>query len=146
MDLSNLQPAPGAIKKRKRVGRGHSAGGGKTCGRGQNGMGARAGNKQYAGFEGGQMPLQRRIPKRGFHNKWRVAYVVVNLEAISALAEVSEITPELLRERRLVRGRGPVKVLGNGELDRGVVVKAHAFSKSAAEKIASAGGTAEVIQ
>ena len=92
------------------------------------------------------MPLQRRIPKRGFHNKWRVAYVVVNLEAISALAEVSEITPELLRERRLVRGRGPVKVLGNGELDRGVVVKAHAFSKSAAEKIASAGGTAEVIQ
>ncbi len=146
MNLSKLTPAKGAIKKRTRVGRGHSAGRGKTCGRGQNGQGSRAGSGAYVGFEGGQMPLQRRVPKRGFHNKWRVAYRVVNVASLARLEGVDKVTPEVLREHGLVKGRGPVKVLGVGELSQRVHVCAHAFSKSAVSKIESAGGVVEVLQ
>ncbi len=146
MNLAELTPAEGAIKKRKRAGRGHAAGRGKTCGRGHKGMGSRAGSKQYVGFEGGQMPLQRRIPKRGFHNRFRTEYRVVNVGDIAALEGVDEVGPELLRSTGLVKGRGPIKVLGQGEISRGVKIAAQAFSKSATEKIANAGGSTEVLK
>jgi len=145
MNLAELTPAEGAIKKRKRAGRGHAAGRGKTCGRGHKGMGARAGSKQYVGFEGGQMPLQRRVPKRGFHNRFRTEYRVVNVGDIAAL-EADEINPEVLRAAGLIKGRGPIKILGQGEISRVLRVTAHAFSKSAAEKISGAGGSTEVMQ
>lgn len=146
MNLAELTPAEGARKKRTRVGRGHAAGRGKTCGRGHGGQGSRSGSGQpYVGFEGGQMPLQRRVPKRGFHNRFRTEYRVVNLAAVAAL-EVDEITPELLRERRLVKGRGPIKVLGVGEVSRALTISAQAFSKSAIEKIQNAGGRVEVLK
>jgi large subunit ribosomal protein L15 len=109
-------------------------------------MGARAGSKAYVGFEGGQMPLQRRVPKRGFHNKWRVEYRVVNIGSLAKLEGVEKITPALLREHGLVKGRGPVKVLGVGELDRPLTICAQAFSKSAIGKIEGAGGVVEVLQ
>lgn len=146
MDLSNLTPAEGAIRKRRRRGRGHAAGRGKTCGRGHKGLGARSGGKQYAGFEGGQMPLQRRIPKRGFNNKWRVAYTAVNISDLESLAGVDEFDVAILKDAGLVRGHDTrVKILGDGDVTRAIKVKAHAFSKSAREKIVAAGGTAEEI-
>ena len=144
LDLSNLKPAKGSRKKPKRVGRGPGSGHGKTATAGNKGQLSRSGRKQYFGFEGGQMPLQRRVPKRGFTNLFRKEYAVVNLGALNALE--GEITPERLVEEGLVKKlRSGLKVLGDGELTRPIVVKAHRFSKSALEKIARAGGRAETI-
>ena len=147
MDLSNLRPPKGAKHPKKRVGRGHGSGTGVTAGRGSKGAKSRSGFKRKRGFEGGQMPLHRRVPKRGFHNPFRVEYAVVNLDAIAARFEAgTEVTPELLREAGLVRDRqAPVKVLGRGELAKAFTIKAHKFSGRAAERIAAAGGTAEVL-
>jgi large subunit ribosomal protein L15 len=147
MDLSNLKPPSGATQSRKRVGRGQGSGLGKTAGRGHKGAQSRSGFTQKRGFEGGQMPLHRRLPKRGFHNPFRVEYAVVNLDAIAQAFEAgSVVTPDLLRERGLLRGRlAPVKVLGRGELSHALTVQAHRFSESASQKITAAGGTADVI-
>jgi len=147
MDLSTLKPAPGSTKKRKRVGRGDGSGHGKTACRGHKGQGSRSGGNIAPGFEGGQMPLQRRLPKHGFHNPFRRSWVVVNLGQLEAFAAGSEVTPETLHERRLVRRKGePVKILGDGEFTKKLTIRAHAFSAKAKEKIESLGGRAEVIQ
>ncbi len=144
LDLSNLRPAKGSRKKPKRVGRGPGSGHGKTATRGHKGQLSRSGRKQYAGFEGGQMPLQRRVPKRGFTNLFGTEYAVVNVGALDRLT--GEVTPELLVKEGLVKKLlSGVKVLGDGELTKPLVVKAQRFSKSALEKIARAGGRAEVI-
>jgi len=144
IDLSRLRPARGSRKKPKRIGRGPGSGHGKTATAGNKGQLSRSGRKQYFGFEGGQMPLQRRVPKRGFTSLFRREYAVVNLGALNRLE--GEITPERLVKEGLVKKLlAGVKVLGDGELTRPIVVKAHRFSKSALEKIARAGGRAEVI-
>jgi len=144
LGLSTLRPPPGARKKPKRIGRGPGSGHGKTATAGSKGQLSRSGRKQYFGFEGGQMPLHRRIPKRGFENLFRKEYAVVNIGALNSLD--GDITPErLVKEGLVKRLLAGVKVLGDGELTRAIVVKAHRFSKSAAEKIAKAGGRAEVI-
>ena len=145
MNLSDLAPAPGSRKKRKRVGRGPGSGHGKTSCRGHKGQNSRSGGGVKPGFEGGQMPLQRRLPKRGFTNIFQKTFSIVNVGALEKLAE-SEITPEVLIKEGLVRKvQDGVKILGNGELTKAVTVKAHAFSASAKEKIEKAKGTAEVI-
>lgn len=147
MDLSNLKPAEGSVRERKRVGRGQGSGHGGTSTRGHKGAGSRSGNKHKIGFEGGQMPLQRLVPKFGFKNINRVEYRAVNLEAIQDLANngLTTITPEELIKRGLAGKNELVKILGNGELTTAVTVKAHAFSKSAEEAITKAGGTIEKI-
>ncbi len=143
MKVHELKPAPGSNTRRRRVGRGIGGHGGKTAGRGSKGQQARS--RVPVGFEGGQMPLQRRVPKlKGFTNPFRVAYVVVNLEALEAF-DGDQITPESLRAKGLVHKRGLVKVLGRGELTRALHVKAHAYSASAEAAITGAGGTVEVI-
>ena len=143
MDLSTLKYAKGAKRNRKRVGRGGAHG--KTAGKGHKGQLSRAGSKQRAWFEGGQMPLQRRLPKRGFKNFARVEFEVVNLAALEKLTE-TEITPELLKSKRLVRRTSlPIKILGFGDITRQLSVTANAFSKSAAEKIAGAGGRITIL-
>ena len=146
MKLNEISDNPGALKVRKRVGRGIGSGKGKTAGRGVKGQKARTG-VAVKGFEGGQMPLHRRVPKRGFHNPFRVEYAVVNLDTLAEVFDAgSEVTPELLRERGLVRkSHVPVKVLGRGEISKKLTVRAHKFSGSAAQKIAAAGGAAEVL-
>jgi len=144
MNLGDLAPAPGARHRKKRIGRGTGSGHGKTSGRGHKGQKARSGGGVRPGFEGGQMPLQRRMPIRGFTHASKVTYNVVNLSAIAALSG-DEITPDVLRQVNLVRRPGPVKILGDGDPGRKLVVRAQAFSKSAREKIEAAGGTAEVI-
>jgi ribosomal protein L15 len=147
MKLSDLKPAVGATKKCKRVGRGDGSGHGKTAGRGHKGQGARAGGGTRPGFEGGQMPLQRRIPKRGFHNPFRVEVAVVNLSQLEAFASGSEVTPESLVRPGLVRSKNRrIKILGGGTLSKGLNVKAHGFSSKAKEKIEAAGGKAEFIK
>jgi large subunit ribosomal protein L15 len=147
MNLSNLQPPKGAKRAKKRIGRGQGSGTGKTAGRGHKGAKSRSGFKHKRGFEGGQMPLHRRTPKRGFHNPFRVEYALVNLDTLEDRFEPrTVITPELLRERGLVRTtRQPVKVLGRGEITKALTVRAHKFSGKAAEKIAAVGGTAETL-
>ena len=147
MSLNNLRPPKGARKGRKRVGRGPGSGHGKTASRGSKGAKSRSGFRFKRGFEGGQMPLHRRVPKRGFTNPFRVEYAVVNLDTLAEVFEAgSSVTPDLLRERGLVRKMHvPVKVLGRGEISKQLTVKAHKFSGTAAEKIAAAGGVAEVI-
>ena len=146
MDLSNLRPPKGAKHAKKRVGRGQGSGQGKTAGRGHKGAKSRSGFKHKRGFEGGQMPLHRRVPKRGFHNPFREAYQIVNLDTIAERFEPgTEITPDLLREHGLVGRQGSVKVLARGDIGKAFTVRAHKFSGKAAEKIAAAGGTAEVI-
>lgn len=147
MDLSNLKPPAGATRSRKRVGRGPGSGLGKTAGRGHKGAKSRAGFKRKRGFEGGQMPLHRRVPKRGFKNPFREEFATVNLDTIAAAFEAgAEVTPETLRAQGLLRGRvRPVKVLGRGEIAVALTIRAHRFSESAARKIAAAGGTAEVL-
>lgn len=147
MSLSNLKPPSGATQSRKRVGRGQGSGLGKTAGRGHKGAQSRSGYKQKRGFEGGQMPLHRRIPKRGFHNPFRVEYAVVNLDAIAkAFPAGTTVTPALLRDHGLLRGKdAPVKVLGRGDVAHALTVQAHKFSESATKKIAAAGGTADVL-
>jgi large subunit ribosomal protein L15 len=142
MKLHDLSPAKGSTQSRKRVGRGPGSGLGKTAGRGHKGQGSRAGSRMVPGFEGGQMPLIRRVPKRGFNNAiFRVEYAVVNLDQLADLG--GEVTPELLREKGIVRGRKPVKVLGDGEVKKAIRVVAHKFSKSARAKIEAAGGRCE---
>ena len=146
MDLSNLKPPKGANRNRKRVGRGPGSGLGKTAGRGSKGAQSRSGYKQKRGFEGGQMPLHRRLPKRGFHNPFRVEYAVVNLDDLSAkFAAGAVVTPDVLRAERLVTTKQPIKVLARGEIAVALTVKAHKFSGKAAEKIAAAGGSAETL-
>ena len=146
MRLEDLKPAAGSNKKRKRVGRGDGSGHGKTSGRGHKGQGARSGGNTKPGFEGGQMPLQRRLPKRGFRNPFKIEVSVVNLEQLEAFPSGSEVTPELLTQRGLVRGNNRrVKVLGNGALSKPLTVKAHGFSGKAKEKIEACGGKVELI-
>ena len=146
MKLHDLRPAPGSKKKPKRVGRGHGSGHGKTSGKGHKGLLARSGNPNMAGFEGGQMPLARRVPKRGFHNPFRVEYSIVNLQVLSALSDVNEITLQVLYDKGIVKKRSrPIKILGVGELTKPLVVEAHKFSQSALQKIQQAGGQAKVI-
>lgn len=144
MKLNELSPAKGSKSRRKRVGRGPGSGLGKTCGRGHKGQKSRTGFSRRPGFEGGQMPLVRRVPKRGFTNIFRTEYAAVNLDRLAALGE-SEVTPELLAERGLVRAGKPVKILGNGEIDRAVTISAHKFSKSARAKIEAAGGSCQEL-
>jgi large subunit ribosomal protein L15 len=148
MDLSNLKPPKGAKHSKKRIGRGQGSGQGKTAGRGHKGAKSRSGFKFKRGFEGGQMPLHRRVPKRGFHNPFRVEYEVVNLDSLAAKFESGTVvTLDLLRERGLVPGSASrVKVLARGDVDKALTVQAHKFSGKAAEKIAAAGGTAETIE
>ena len=146
MRLDELRPAPGSNKKRKRVGRGDGSGHGKTSGRGHKGQGARSGGNVQPGFEGGQMPLQRRLPKRGFHNPFRVEMAVVNVSQLDALPAGSEATPETLALEGLINGKkGQVKILGEGSLSKALIVRAHGFSATAKQKIEAAGGKAELI-
>lgn len=146
MKLHELAPAKGAKKKRKRIGRGPGSGHGKTATKGHKGLLARSGGGKRPGFEGGQMPLIRRLPKHGFSNPFRIDYAIVNLKALAALGTVDPITPQALVDAGLIkRTRRPVKVLGMGEVGRAVVVQAHKFSQSAVAKIEAAGGRAEVI-
>ena len=146
MDLSNLKPPKGATRNRKRVGRGPGSGLGKTAGRGSKGAQSRSGYHKKRGFEGGQMPLHRRLPKRGFHNPFRVEYAVVNLDDLSArFAAGAVVTPDELRAARLVTTKQPIKVLARGEIAVALTVKAHKFSGKAAEKIAAAGGSVETL-
>lgn len=148
MDLTNLKPPKGAKHSKKRVGRGQGSGSGVTAGRGEKGAKSRSGWKRKRGFEGGQMPLHRRVPKRGFFNPFRVEYAVVNLDQVARRFEAGTVvTPELLREAGLVGGAagGRVKVLARGEVDKALTVRAHKFSGKAAEKIVAAGGKAEPI-
>ena len=147
MNLSDLKPPKGAKHTKKRGGRGEGSGSGVTAGRGHKGQKSRSGYHHKRGFEGGQMPLQRRVPKRGFFNPFRVEYAVVNLDTLAdRFAAGTEVTPELLRERRLVRSNAKlVKILARGDIDTALTVKAHKFSQKAREKIAAAGGQTEVI-
>ena len=147
MDLSNLKPAERSKKERKRVGRGHGTGQGAQAGRGHKGAKSRSGFKFKRGFEGGQMPLHRRVPKRGFHNEFRTEYAVVNLDTLAERFEAGTvITPDQLRERGLIRtARQPIKVLARGDISKKLTVHAHRFSGKAAEKIAAAGGATEVL-
>jgi large subunit ribosomal protein L15 len=147
MALNKIRPPKGARKARKRVGRGPGSGHGKTASRGHKGAKSRSGFRFKRGFEGGQMPLHRRVPKRGFHNPFRVEYAVVNLDTLAEVFEAgSSVTPDVLRERGLVRQtRVRIKVLGRGDIAKKLTVQAHKFSGSAAEKIVAAGGTAEVL-
>jgi large subunit ribosomal protein L15 len=145
-ELSSLAPPEGAHKARRRVGRGPGSGFGKTCGRGQKGQKARAASKKRPGFEGGQMPLQRRVPKRGFTPLSRTRYTLLSLADLAQFGEGTEVTPELLLEKGFLnKATDLVKVLANGELTIKLTVKAHKFSKTAASKIEAAGGTTEVI-
>ena len=146
MGLHDLKPSHGSTHSKKRVGRGHGSGQGAQAGRGHKGAQSRSGYHFKRGFEGGQMPLHRRIPKRGFHNPFRVEYVVVNLDTIAERFDADTVvTPELLRERGLVRSAGKIKVLARGDVSKKLTVRAHKFSGKAAEKIAAAGGAAEVL-
>jgi len=145
-DLSRLGRPEGAHRTRKRLGRGPGSGLGKTSGKGHKGQKARTGGGVHPWFEGGQMPLQRRVPKRGFHSPFRTEYQVVNISAIAGLEE-TEITPEVLHAHRLADfgSRKPVKLLGDGTIERKVMVRVHAASASATSKIEAAGGTVELI-
>ena len=145
-NLSTLRRPKRANEKKKRVGRGMGSGMGKTSTRGHKGQGSRSGSRTKRGFEGGQMPLHRRLPKRGFTNIFRTEYAVVNLSSLAELG-LKEITPEALREAGLVKRRDArIKVLGDGELKGAIHIRAHKFSKSAQDKIAAAGGKIEVIE
>ncbi|MGI6722333.1 MAG: 50S ribosomal protein L15 [Anaerovoracaceae bacterium] len=146
MKLHELKAAKGATKSRKRRGRGGASGQGTTGGRGMNGQKSRSGGGVRLGFEGGQMPLYRRIPKRGFTNIWATEYTEVNVGKLNKFEAGTEITPEFLAEAGVVKQvKDGIKILGNGDLDKSLTVKANKFSKSAKEKIEAAGGKAEVI-
>jgi large subunit ribosomal protein L15 len=145
MDLSHLHPAPGSSRRRKRVGRGPGSGNGKTAGRGHKGRRSRSGGNSPPGYEGGQMPLQRRLPKRGFRPVSRTEYVVFNVGQLAAFPVDAVVGPDELRARGLVRKRGLVKCLGKGALAHALTVRAHAFSAGAREAITAAGGAAEVL-
>ncbi|HKA31407.1 MAG TPA: 50S ribosomal protein L15 [Candidatus Binatia bacterium] len=145
MDLGHLHPAPGSTRRRKRVGRGPGSGNGKTAGRGHKGRGSRSGGNSPPGYEGGQMPLQRRLPKRGFRPFSRTAYMVFNVGQLDAFPAGSSVGPDELRARGLVPKRGLLKCLGKGTVSHALTVRAHAFSASAREAITAAGGTVEVL-
>ena len=147
MKIQDLTPAAGSTKKPKRIGRGMGSGHGKTATKGHKGQKARSGGTKGPSFEGGQTPLQRRLPKRGFKNyPFKVEYAVLNLSDLDRLAGVDVITPEILLEKKLVKNpKFGIKILGGGSISRPVTVEAHAFSESAIEKIKAAGGKAEVI-
>ena len=145
MNLSNIHAPKKATEKRKRVGRGMGSGMGKTSTRGHKGQRSRSGSRMIRGFEGGQMPLHRRMPKRGFTNIFRKEYSIVSLERLAELGETT-INPEVLRKAGVIKTKHPVKVLGDGELNVALNVSAHKFSKSAEEKITKAGGKVEVLQ
>jgi large subunit ribosomal protein L15 len=144
MNLSNLRAPRKANENKKRVGRGMGSGMGKTSTRGHKGQRSRSGSRMMRGFEGGQMPLHRRLPKRGFTNIFRQEFNIVNLEKLALLGETT-ITPDVLRKAGVIKGKHPVKVLGDGELTSALTVHAHKFSKSAQEKITKAGGKFEVL-
>ncbi len=147
MKMNELRPNEGATKARKRVGRGPGSGLGKTAGRGHKGQKSRSGYSRRFGFEGGQMPLMRRVPKRGFKNPFAKEYVPVNLTMLAVFADQDVIAVEDLIRKGIVKNiKDGVKILGNGEIERAVTVKAHRFSKSAREKIEKAGGTCEVLE
>jgi len=146
VSLSTLGPARGSRKRKVRVGRGMGSKLGKTAGSGNKGQKSRRGYSRRRGFEGGQMPLHRRIPKRGFHNPFGVKYAVINLEELNVFPEGETVTPELLRAHGFIRSAtDPIKVLGDGELKNKLTIHAHAFSASAKEKIAKVGGAFEVV-
>jgi large subunit ribosomal protein L15 len=146
MDLGTLQPAPGSVRRARRVGRGPGSGNGKTAGRGHKGRRSRSGGNSKPGYEGGQMPLQRRLPKRGFRPVSRTEYAIVNVGQLAAFAAGSTVGVDELRAQALVRGRRPVKVLGEGTLGHALTVSAHRFSRSARERIEAAGGRAVVLE
>ena len=146
MKLHDLRAAEGSTKNRKRRGRGRATGQGTTGGRGMHGQNSRSGGGVRIGFEGGQMPLYRRIPKRGFNNIWKTEYTVLNVDDLNRFEDGAEVTPEALKDIGLVKQvKDGIKILGDGSLDKKITVKAHKFSKMAVEKIESAGGKAEVI-
>jgi large subunit ribosomal protein L15 len=146
MKIEDLKPAQGQSKKSKRVGRGIGSGHGKTSCKGHKGQKARSGGPKGPAFEGGQMPLQRRLPKRGFKNHFSIEYAIVNLKDINKIEGIDTITPEVLIENGLIKDlKNGLKVLGEGDIQRAIVVKADAFSASALSKIAAAGGKAEVV-
>jgi len=150
MNLSDIKPAPGSLRRRKRVGRGIGSGSGKTSGRGHKGKGSRSGGNTPPGYEGGQMPLQRRLPKRGFRRLQknegkREEFAPVNLERLAEFSEGATVDAALLAERGIVRAGRKIKILGTGDVKTKLVVRADAFSAAAREKIAAAGGTAELI-
>jgi large subunit ribosomal protein L15 len=145
MNLSNIRAPKNATEKRKRVGRGMGSGMGKTSTRGHKGQRSRTGSRMIRGFEGGQMPLHRRMPKRGFTNIFRKEFNIVSLARLVELGETT-ITPDVLRKAGVIKTKHPVKVLGDGELTIALTVSAHKFSKSAQEKITKAGGKVEVLQ
>ena len=147
MGLNNLQPPAGAKHPKKRIGRGQGSGNGKTAGRGHKGAKSRSGFKFKRGFEGGQMPLHRRVPKRGFHNHFRVEYDVINIDTLAERFEAGTvITPDTLRAAGLLPTSGrKVKVLARGEVSKALTIQAHKFSGKAAEKIAAAGGQAQTV-
>ncbi len=146
MKLHELRAVPGATKEPKRKGRGHATGNGKTAGRGMNGQKSRSGGGTRPGFEGGQMPLYRRIPKRGFTNIWRTEYEILNVDDLNRFEAGTVVTPEMLKELKMVKQvKDGIKILGDGKLEKSLTVRAHKFSKTAIEKIEAAGGKAEVI-
>jgi large subunit ribosomal protein L15 len=151
MRLNELRPAPGSTRRKKRIGRGIGSGHGKTAGRGHKGLGSRSHGNTPPGYEGGQMPLQRRVPKRGFRRLQKNAarrdeVALVNVRSLESFVEGETVDPAMLVDRGLVRAGLRIKVLGDGELKRKITVRAHAFSKSAREKITALGGLAEVIE
>lgn len=146
MKLHELKPAAGSRKTRRRVGRGPGSGRGKTAGRGEKGQRSRSGYSAQRGFEGGQMPLHRRLPKRGFVNIFRKEYRTVNVERLNGLEAGTTVTPEILQGAGLVKkGRDEIKILGHGDISVALTVQAHRFSKTAVQKIEAAGGKAETI-
>jgi large subunit ribosomal protein L15 len=145
MNLSNIRAPKKATANKKRVGRGMGSGMGKTSTRGHKGQRSRSGSRMMRGFEGGQMPLHRRVPKRGFTNIFRKEYAIVSIERLAELGEET-INPEVLRKTGVIKGDALIKVLGDGELKSAITVQAHKFSKSAQEKITKAGGKFEVLQ
>jgi large subunit ribosomal protein L15 len=146
MKLHDLHPSPGSKTKKKRLGRGPGSGLGKTAGKGHKGLLARSGRANQAGFEGGQMPLARRLPKRGFTNIFRIQYSVINLQDLVSQEKTMNFNPTYFKEIGLTKGRNPqIKILGTGEIDRPIVVEAHKFSVTAKQKIENAGGQIKVI-
>lgn len=146
MKLHELSPAEGSKRESKRIGRGHGSGNGKTAGKGHKGQKARAGHGMRPGFEGGQMPLQRRVPKRGFNNIFAEEWIAINVGALDVFEDGATVDAAALAEKGIIKKTGtPVKVLGNGKISKNLTVKLNAFSAAAAEKINAAGGKAEVI-
>ena len=146
MKLDSLKPSKGSIKNKKRIGRGHGSGLGKTSGRGHKGAGQRSGNKRRAWFEGGQMPLARRLPRRGFTNIFKEEIQIVNISDLNRIEKNSEIDPVVLQENGMIRSSlKPVKILGEGDIDKKLNVTASSFSESAKNKIEKAGGTATIL-